>query len=270
MRRYALITAALAVIAVAGCSTSSSSSSSPASAANSSSSPAAGSPASATGTITVFAASSLKETFTELGKQFEAAHPGDTVKFSFGASSTLATQITDGAPADVFASAAPKNMHTVVTAGDASNPQDFAKNTAEVAVPPSNPANVTSVTDLAKPSVKVALCEPKVPCGVVAAGVFKNAGITVKPVTLQPDVKSVLTQVELGNVDAGMVYVTDVKAAGSKVKGVTIPANVNASTMYPIATVSSSKEMSVAQAFVAYVLSPSGQAVLSAAGFEKP
>ena len=270
MRRYALITAALAVIAVAGCSTSSSSSSSPASAANSSSSPAAGSPASATGTITVFAASSLKETFTELGKQFEAAHPGDTVKFSFGASSTLATQITDGAPADVFASAAPKNMHTVVTAGDASNPQDFAKNTAEVAVPPSNPANVTSVTDLAKPSVKVALCEPKVPCGVVAAGVFKNAGITVKPVTLQPDVKSVLTQVELGNVDAGMVYVTDVLAAGSKVKGVTIPANLNASTMYPIATVTSSKEMSVAQAFVAYVLSPSGQEVLSAAGFEKP
>jgi molybdate transport system substrate-binding protein len=161
-------------------------------------------------------------------------------------------------------------MTTVVSAGDASNPQDFAKNTAEVAVPPSNPANVTSVTDLAKSSVKTALCEPKVPCGVVAATVFKNAGITVKPVTLQPDVKSVLTQVELGNVDAGVVYVTDVLAAGSKVKGVTIPANLNASTTYPIATVSSSKEMSVAQAFVAYVLSPPGQAVLSAAGFEKP
>jgi molybdate transport system substrate-binding protein len=192
------------------------------------------------------------------------------VKFSFGASSTLATQITSGAPADVFASAAPKNMATVVSAGDASNPQDFAKNTAEVAVPPNNPANVTSVNDLAKSSVKVALCEPKVPCGVVAAGVFKNAGITVKPVTLQPDVKSVLTQVELGNVDAGVVYVTDVKAAGSKVKGVTIPANLNASTLYPIAPISSSKEMSIAQAFVAYVLSPTGQAVLSAAGFEKP
>jgi molybdate transport system substrate-binding protein len=170
----------------------------------------------------------------------------------------------------VFASAAPKNMTTVVSAGDASNPQDFAKNTAEVAVPPDNPANVTSVNDLAKSSVKVALCEPQVPCGVVATGVFKNAGITVKPVTLQPDVKSVLTQVELGNVDAGVVYVTDVKAAGSKVKGVTIPASQNASTMYPIAAISGSKEMSVAQAFVAYVLSPEGQAVLSAAGFEKP
>ena len=270
MRRFALTIAALAVAAVAGCSSSSTSSPSSAPSTSSSSAPAASSSALPTGTITVFAASSLKETFTKLGDQFDAAHPGDTVKFSFGASSTLATQITSGAPADVFASASPKNMTTVVSAGDASNPQDFAKNTAEVAVPPSNPANVTSVNDLAKSSVKVALCEPQVPCGVVAAGVFKNAGITVKPVTLQPDVKSVLTQVELGNVDAGMVYVTDVKAAGSKVKGVTIPANVNASTMYPIATVSSSKEMSVAQAFVAYVLSPSGQAVLSAAGFEKP
>jgi molybdate transport system substrate-binding protein len=259
--------AALAAAAVAGC-TSSSPSAAPA-ASSPTSSPAASSPA-ATGTITVFAASSLKETFTTLGKQFQTAHPGDTVKFSFGASSTLATQITDGAPADVFASAAPKNMTTVVSAGDASNPQDFAKNTAEVAVPPSNPANVTSVNDLAKSSVKTALCQPKVPCGVVAAGVFKNAGITVKPVTLQPDVKSVLTQVETGNVDAGMVYVTDVQAAGSKVKGVTIPASDNASTLYPIATISSSKNKSEAQAFMNYVLSSAGQQVLAAAGFQKP
>jgi len=269
MRRFALIAAVLAAVTVAGCSSSSSPSSAP-SASSPASSPAATSSAAATGTITVFAASSLKETFTTLGKQFEAAHPGDTVKFSFGASSTLATQITDGAPADVFASAAPKNMDTVVSAGDASNPQDFAKNTAEVAVPPSNPANVTSVNDLAKSSVKVALCQPKVPCGVVAAGVFKNAGITVKPVTLQPDVKSVLTQVELGNVDAGVVYVTDVKAAGAKVTGVPISASDNASTTYPIATISNSKNQSIAQAFVAYVLSPPGQAVLSAAGFQGP
>jgi molybdate transport system substrate-binding protein len=269
MRRFALTVAALAAVTVAGCSSSSSSSTSTP-AASGSSTPAASSSAAATGTITVFAAASLMGTFTQLGQQFEAAHPGDTVKFSFGASSTLATQITDGAPADVFASAAPKNMDTVVTAGDASNPQDFAKNTAEIAVPPSNPANVTSVSDLAKSSVKVALCQPQVPCGVVAAAVFKNVGITVKPVTLQPDVKSVLTQVELGNVDAGMVYVTDVKAAGSKVKGITIPASQNASTLYPIATISSSKELAIAQAFVAYVLSPTGQQVLAAAGFQQP
>jgi len=266
MRRFALTVAALAAVTVAGCSSSPSSAPS----GSSTSSPAAASSALPAGTITVFAAASLKETFTQLGKQFETAHPGDTVKFSFGASSTLATQITSGAPADVFASASPKNMQTVVSAGDASNPQDFAKNTAEVAVPPSNPAKVTSVNDLAKSSVKVALCQPQVPCGVVAAQVFKNTGITVKPVTLQPDVKSVLTQVELGNVDAGVVYVTDVKAAGTKVTAVPISASDNASTTYPIATISSSKNQSIAQAFVAYVLSPQGQAVLSAAGFQGP
>jgi molybdate transport system substrate-binding protein len=271
MRRFALTVVALAAIAAAGCS--SSSSSSTASGSSSSSAPAASSssPAAAqTGTITVFAAASLMGTFTQIGKQFEAAHPGDTVKFSFGGSSTLATQITGGAPADVFASAAPANMDTMVNAGDASSPKDFAKNTAEVAVPPSNPAKVTSVSDLAKSSVKVALCQPKVPCGVVAAQVFKNAGITVKPVTLQPDVKSVLTQVELGNVDAGMVYVTDVKAAGTKVKGVPISASDNASTLYPIATISSSTHQAEAEAFVTYVLSPAGQQVLAAAGFQQP
>lgn len=272
MRRFALTAVALSAVAVAGCSSSSSSSSaaSPAASASSSSAPAASASAAATGTITVFAAASLMGTFTQIGKQFEAAHPGDTVKFSFGGSSTLATQITGGAPADVFASAAPANMDTVVNAGDASSPQDFAKNTAEVAVPPSNPAKVTSVSDLAKSSVKVALCQPKVPCGVVAAEVFKNAGVTVTPVTLQPDVKSVLTQVELGNVDAGMVYVTDVKAAGTKVKGVVIPASDNASTLYPIDTIKSSTHQAEAEAFVAYVLSPSGQQVLAAAGFQMP
>jgi molybdate transport system substrate-binding protein len=245
---------------VAGCSSSGSGSST--SGASSSASPE--------GTITVFAAASLMGTFTQLGKQFEAAHPGDTVKFSFGPSSGLATQITNGAPADVFASAAPANMDAVVKAGDAASPQNFAKNTMEVAVPPKNPGKVTSVNDLASKSVKVALCQPQVPCGVVAAEVFKNASIKVTPKTLQPDVKSVLTQVELGSVDAGMIYVTDVMAAGTKVKGVTIPASDNASTLYPIATISNSKQKSIAQAFVAYVLSPAGQQVLTAAGFEKP
>jgi molybdate transport system substrate-binding protein len=259
VRRFTVIAAALAAVAAAGCSSSGS---------GSSGSSASASPAG--GTITVFAAASLMGTFTTLGKQFEAAHPGDTVKFSFGPSSGLSTQITSGAPADVFASAAPANMDTVVSAGDASNPQNFAQNTMEVATPPNNPAKVTSVNDLAKKSVKVALCQPQVPCGVVAAEVFKNAGITVKPVTLQPDVKSVLSQVELGSVDAGMVYVTDVLAAGSKVNGVKISASDNASTEYPIATINSSKHKSEAQAFMNYVLSPAGQQVLTAAGFEKP
>ena len=268
MRRFALAAVVLAATAVAGCS--SSSSSSTASGSSSSSTPAASSSAAQTGTITVLAASSLKDTFTQLGQQFEAAHPGDTVKFSFGASSALAEQVNSGAPADVFASAATRNMDQVVSTGNASNPQNFAENVMEVAVPPNNPAKVTSVNDLAKSSVKVALCQPLVPCGVAAAEVFKNAKITVKPVTLQPDVKSVLTQVELGNVDAGVVYVTDVQAAGSKVKGVTIPANVNATTTYPIAALTHSKLPSIAQAFVTYVLSPPGEQVLKAAGFEQP
>lgn len=257
MRRLTVIAAGLTAVALAGCSSGSSGSSSTIS-----------SPS--TGTITVFAAASLTESFTQIGKQFEAAHPGDTVKFSFGPSSGLATQITSGAPADVFASAAPASMQQVVSAADASSPQNFVKNTMEVAVPPNNPGKITAVSDLAKSSVKVALCQPQVPCGVVAAEVFKNAGIIVKPVTLEPDVKSVLTKVELGDVDAGMVYVTDVMAAGTKVKGVTIPANVNATTVYPIAAISSSKHKSIAQAFVAYVLSPAGQQVLAAAGFQKP
>jgi molybdate transport system substrate-binding protein len=260
MRRFAFTIAALAAVTVAGCSSGGSSSSSSSGSGSSSS----------TGSITVFAAASLTGSFTQLGRQFEAAHKGDTVKFSFGPSFGLAAEITSGAPADVFASAAPANMQQVVSAGDASSPQNFAKNKAEVAVPPDNPGTVTTVKDLAKKSVKVALCQPQVPCGVVASDVFKNLGIKVKPVTLQPDVKSVLTQVETGNVDAGMVYVTDVKAAGSKVKGVTTPASDNATTLYPIATISSSKHKSIAQAFVSYVLSPTGQQVLATAGFEKP
>jgi len=262
MRRIGtvILAVALATAAAAGCSSSSGSGSSSASlTANS-----------VSGSITVFAAASLQGAFTTIGKQFEAAHPGTTVKFSFGPSSGLADQITSGSPADVFASASPQNMQQVVSAGDASSPVTFAKNVMEVAVPPSNPAHVTSVTDLAKSSVKTALCQPQVPCGFTAEKVFSNAKISVKPVTLQPDVKSVLTQVELDNVDAGMVYVTDVMAAGSKVKGIQIPASENASTAYPIATINSSKNKATAQAFTAYVASPAGQKVLAAEGFEKP
>jgi len=222
------------------------------------------------GGITVFAASSLKEAFTTLGKQFEAAHPGVTVTFSFAASSALAQQIKSGAPADVFASASTTNMQQVVDAGGASNPTNFVKNVMEIAVPPANPGNVTSVQDLAKATVKVALCQPQVPCGSTAQKVFTNAGITVTPVTQEPDVKSVLGKVTLGEVDAGMVYVTDVLAAGATVKGVEIPANVNASTTYPIAPLTKSTNASTAQAFVTYVLSPAGQNVLTADGFQSP
>ena len=234
------------------------------------SSAATSSTASITGTVNVFAAASLQETFTTLKKNFEAAHPGVTVTPNFGASSALAQQINQGAPADVFASAAQSNMDQVVQAGGGAGSRPFAKNVMEIAVPPANPAGIASVNDLAKPGVKVALCRSQVPCGSVAAKMFANATITVTPVSQEDDVKAVLTKVQLGEVDAGVVYVTDVKAAGDKVKGIQIAPEVNASTSYPIAALTKAPNPDAAAAFVAYVLSPEGQQVLSAGGFAAP
>ncbi len=221
-------------------------------------------------TIRVFAAASLTESFTELGKQFEKDHPGTKVQFSFGPSSGLAEQIGSDAPADVFASASPSNMDTVVQAGDAKDPEDFATNSMEIATPPDNPGKIDSLDDLANPGVKVAVCQPQVPCGKVAAEVFSKASLNVKPATEEVDVKSVLTKVTLGEVDAGVVYVTDVQAAGDKVKGVEIPENQNASTSYPIATLTHSEHKLQASQFVDLVLSDDGAKVLEEAGFESP
>jgi molybdate transport system substrate-binding protein len=268
----AALSAAAALALIAGCSSSKSNDAGGSAATTSSSAvSASGSAAPAiTGTIVVLAAASLQESFTALGKTFEAAHPGTTVKFSFAGSSALAQQIIAGSPADVFASAATKNMTQVTDKGGASDPTNFASNTMEIAVPPMNPAGVTGVNDLAKSSVKVALCQTAVPCGATAATVFKNANVTVKPVTLEPDVKSVLAKVELKEVDAGVVYVTDVKAAGAKVKGIEIPATVNATTEYPIAALTKAPNQAGAAAFVALVLSADGAAALAADGFAKP
>ena len=261
--------AVVALLALAACGGSSSGSSAPTSAAGSAS--AAVTPSSSpSGGITVFAAASLKESFTAIGTAFEAAHPGTTVTFSFAASSALAQQIIQGAPADVFASASPTNMKQVIDAKAANSSTAFAKNVLEIAVPPSNPANVTGVTDLGKSSVKVVLCQPQVPCGALAQSVLAKAKVTVKPVSLEPDVKSTLAKVELGEADAGMVYVTDVNSAGTKVDGVEIPADVNSATTYPIAALNDSKNIPVANAFVAYVLSPAGQSELRKVGFQAP
>ena len=267
----ALSAVGLAAVGLAGCATSNQSpSQSPSQSPTQSLSPTAAKPAALSGTITVFAASSLKETFTKLGAAFEAANPGTKILFSFAASSGLATQITSGAPADVFAAASTTTMTTVVSAGLASSPVTFAKNTMEIAVPPTNPAGIAALADLSQSGVKVALCQVAVPCGSTAAKVFKAAKLTVSAVTLEPDVKSVLGKVELGEVDAGVVYVTDVLAAGSKVLGITIPSSVNATTAYPIAALSGSTNLALAQAFLAYVTSADGQAVLTAAGFAGP
>jgi len=222
------------------------------------------------GDVIVLAAASLTESFTVLGHQFEAAHPGVKVTFSFAGSAALARQLISGAPADVFASASVTNMGQVVAAGAASDPRVFAKNVMQIAVPPTNPGRVAGLGSLAGADVKTALCQEHVPCGATAATVLANAKITVTPVTLEPDVKSVLSKVELGEVDAGVVYVTDVLAAGDKVKGVQIPADVNASTSYPIAALTTSANAAAAAEFVDYVLSSDGASVLAAAGFEKP
>jgi molybdate transport system substrate-binding protein len=222
------------------------------------------------GTVTVFAAASLTESFTALARTFEDAHPGLVVKLNFGASSALALQIQQGAPADVFASASPRNMAQVITAKAATTSRIFARNSMQLAVPPGNPAAVSGVADLARPGVKVALCQAQVPCGVTAQQVFDKAGIKVRPVTLERDVKSALIKVETGEVDAAVVYRTDIRSAGEKVQGIEIPAELNASTEYPIGVLTAARNPAAAQAFTDYVLSGAGQDELAAAGFGKP
>lgn len=223
-----------------------------------------------TGKVTVFAAASLKESFTALKKDFEKTHPNSEVVLSFGPSSGLATQITQGAPADVFASAAPKNMQQVTKSGDASGPKTFATNRMAIVTPKDNPGKVASLKDLTKSSVKTAVCQPQVPCGGVAEQVFDKAKVKVRPATQEVDVKAVLTKVQLGEVDAGMVYVTDARAAKSKVRTVRLSDAQNASTNYPIAQLKKAPNTAGAKAFIDLVQSSKGQKVLAKAGFTRP
>lgn len=222
-------------------------------------------------TITVFAAASLKTSFTEIGAEFEDANPGVTVKFNFAGSSDLVAQIQQGAPADVFASADTKNMDKA-SADDlvAGTPTDFASNTLEIATPPDNPAGIDSFDDLAAPDVKLVICAAEVPCGAAAVGVEKAAGVDLSPVSEEQSVTDVLGKVISGEADAGLVYVTDVKAAGDKVLGVTFPEASEVVNTYPIAALTGSKSPKVAQAFADFVAGTEGQAVLAAAGFAKP
>lgn len=222
-------------------------------------------------TLTVYAAASLKATFTEIGKQFEADHHGVKVIFNFAGSSDLVAQIEQGAPADVFASADAKNMDKAVADKlVAGSPTDFASNTLEIATPPDNPAHITTLADLAKSGVKVVLCAAEVPCGSAAQKVEQAAGIDIKPVSEESSVTDVLGKVESGEADAGLVYVTDVKSAGVKVKGITFSASSSAVNTYPIAALADSKNAAFARQFVELVSGIKGRAVLSAAGFAKP
>jgi molybdate transport system substrate-binding protein len=227
--------------------------------------------AAVTGNVSVFAAASLTEAFNQLGRDFQAAHPGTRVTFDFAGSAQLATQINEGAPADVFASAAPATMKTVTGAGNATGtPATFARNQLVIAVPKGNPKAVTGLADLAKPGVRVALCAAQVPCGAAAKTALAAAGVAITPVTLEQDVKSALAKVKLGEVDAALVYRTDVRAAAADVDGVEFPESAKAVNDYPIVVLKGASNPAGAQAFVAYVLSDKGRSVLGRAGFQPP
>jgi molybdate transport system substrate-binding protein len=221
-------------------------------------------------TITVYAASSLSGAFTTIATGFRAEHPGTTITFQFGSSAELAAQLTAGAPADVFASAAPANMATVIAGGEASAASDFAANTAEIAVRPGNPKHISALADLAEPGLRVALCAPTAPCGALAAQILDNAGVHLTPTASEPDAKTTLAVLQAGEVDAAIVYLTDVRAAAENLTGVPIPAAENGVTTYPIATLTASKNPVLATEFVQYVRSSAGQQVLAAAGFTTP
>jgi molybdate transport system substrate-binding protein len=223
------------------------------------------------GTVTVFAAASLKESFTRLGKDFEAAHPGTKVTFNFGGSDTLAASLTAGAPADVFASASPATMKTVTDAGDgAGEPSTFVRNRLEIATLPGNPEHIRGLKDLAAPGLKVALCAKTVPCGAAAQKALAASGLGLTPVSYEQDVKSALTKVELKEVDASVVYRTDVEAAGGKVTGVDFPESAKAVNAYPIVALKDAPNPAGARAFLALVESARGRKVLNAAGFLNP
>lgn len=218
--------------------------------------------------VTVLAAASLTDAFGEIAAGFEDANPGVTVSIGFAGSSTLAAQILAGAPADVFAAADTRTMDRLVEAGAVGGPVPFATNRMVVVVPAGEGSGITGVADLARPGVSVALCAPEVPCGVLAEEVFANAGIAVPEASREVDVRAVLARVELGEVDAGIVYETDAALAGGRVDRVEIPDAVNAATMYPIARLAGAGE--AAAAFVDFVTSEPGRTILAGYGFGPP
>jgi molybdate transport system substrate-binding protein len=225
--------------------------------------------ASAGGKIIVFAAASLKKTFTDISEQFKTENPGASVEFSFAGSSDLVTQLTQGAPADVFASADTKNMGKAAQAGLlAGDPVNFASNTLTIAVAPGNPKKIASFKDLTQQGLNVVVCAPQVPCGSATQTVEQATGVTLNPVSEESSVSDVLNKVTTGQADAGIVYVTD--AIGAGVAAVEFPEAAGAVNTYPIAVLKGSKYPELARKFVDLVTGESGQKVLNAAGFAKP
>jgi molybdate transport system substrate-binding protein len=223
------------------------------------------------GEITVFAGSSLTESFDAMAKQFEKKYPGVSVKFNYDSSSNLATQINQGAPADVFASADQDNLQKTIDAGTVTPPPVvFAKNRLEIAVEKGNPKKIKSLADLQKSGLVVVLCADQVPCGKYAAQSFAMAGVTINPSSKEENAKATLSKVSIGEADASIVYVTDVKASKRTTSGVKIPNKVNVIATYPIGVVKASQNATTAKAWVKYVRSREGQATLRKFGFLPP
>lgn len=224
------------------------------------------------GDLTIYAAASLTASFDDLASRFEKEHPGVTVRpIDYDGSSTLATQLIEGAPADVFASADTATMrqvadHSLIDGGA----KVFATNTLEIAVPPGNPAHVTGLADLANPRLRVLLCAPQVPCGAAARTLLTADGVHLTPASEEQNVTAVLTKVEAGEADAGLVYTTDVGAADGAVDAVPIPDADRAVNRYPIAVMKDAANPVAAVAFVDYVLSARGRTVLASYGFGAP
>jgi molybdate transport system substrate-binding protein len=230
----------------------------------------AGSGSTLEGDVTVFAAASLTDAFDGIAAAFEAANPDVGVELNYGPSSGLREQILAGAPADVFASANASNMDQVVEGGAADDPQDFATNLLQIVVPAGNPGGVEALDDFADGDLLVGLCAEEVPCGDFGREALANAGVTPDVDTNEPDVRSLLTKVEAGELDAGIVYVTDVLAAGDAVEGIDIPEEDNVVATYPLAALTGSGNAEVAEAFVDFVVSEEGRAVLADHGFGAP
>ncbi|HEY7628378.1 MAG TPA: molybdate ABC transporter substrate-binding protein [Ilumatobacteraceae bacterium] len=227
--------------------------------------------AAVTGEITVFAAASLTAAYTEIGEAFTTAHPGANVQFSFDASSSLVTQINEGAPADVFAAADQANMKKLTDAGgNAGDPQVFATNALQIIVEKGNPKGITGVADLTQPGLIFVTCAPEVPIGKYTEQVLAAANVTVTPASLEQNVKGIVTKITAGEADAGIVYKTDVTAAGDTADGVDIPADINVTATYPLVATKQAPNPTGAQAFVAFVLSEQGQKILASYGFAAP
>jgi molybdate transport system substrate-binding protein len=221
--------------------------------------------------LVVFAAASVKKTFTDIGEQFKTDNPGTSIDFSFAGSSDLVTQLTQGAKADVFASADTKNMAKAAQAGLlAGAPVNFASNTLAIVVAPGNPKGVKGFSDLAKPGLTVVVCAPQVPCGSATQKVEQATKVTLNPVSEESQVTDVLNKVTTGQADAGVVYVTDAKGAGDKISTVEFPEAGAAVNTYPIAVLRSAPAGDLAKKFVDLVTGQAGQKILKQAGFAKP